>query len=502
MGGAGRGFLAGALASLPMALVMFLLANAVGLPTLPDLLADPFLFLIPGPIFGRLLDALQFGAKTLLLAGLLEGQLLVCALVGRWWAGRYGDAAPAGQLRGALVVTLAIYLAFATVGLALSNVGPLGVGLPTGPLVGLVGYGLVHLTYALALVGAYRWLDRRAAPGPDAPDQGRRRLLATLGAASLALAGGGTLWRALGGARIAGAATGLNGSLADDVTPTERFYTVSKNLADPRVDGGPWRLQVGGQVERPGSYSLDDLRGLPGREQPFTLACISNEVGGGLIGNARWRGVPLRDLIAAAGPRAGIRKVVFYAADGYTDSIAFDKAMEDATLLAYEMNGQPLTSAHGFPARLLVPDIYGMKNVKWITRIELLAADFRGYWQEKGWNDLAQIQTLSRIDLPLGGRTVAGAVEIGGIAHAGSRGVKRVEVSMDGGRSWTEARRRPALSPNSWTIWTLDWTPPGAGQYRLVVRATDGFDRVQVQGERPPFPDGSTGWHSVTVRAL
>jgi DMSO/TMAO reductase YedYZ molybdopterin-dependent catalytic subunit len=496
-----RGFLAGAIASLPMAAAMLALASAIGLPTLPDLLADPVLFLVPGPLFGLLIDALQFGAKSLLLAVLLEGQLIVCGLVGRAWARRSGQASPAAMWRGALTTTLAIYAAVVTVGLALVGVGPLGVGLPTGPLPGLAGLLLVHLAYALALVPAYRWLADRAAAAPAAPDRERRRFLGVLGATSLALVGGGTLWRALGGARIAGAG-GAREALSDEVTPVERFYTVSKNFADPRVDPVPWRLAVGGEVERPGSYALDDLRRLPAREQYFTLACISNLVGGDLIGNTRWRGVRLRDLIEAAGPRAGVRKVVFHAADGYTDSIAFDKAMEDATLLAYEMDGQPLTAAHGLPARLLIPDIYGMKNVKWVTKVELLTRDYRGYWQERGWNDLAEIQTLSRIDVPLGGRTVEGETTIGGVAHAGSRGVKRVEVSVDGGRTWRDAERRPPLSPNSWTIWTLAWTPPAPGQYRLVVRATDGFDRVQVQREADSFPDGATGWHTVTVRAL
>jgi hypothetical protein len=131
-----------------------------------------------------------------------------------------------------------------------------------------------------------------------------------------------------------------------------------------------------------------------------------------------------------------------------------------------------------------------------------LSGDFRGYWQEKGWNDLAQIQTFSRIDVPAGGRTISRPITIGGVAHAGSRGVRRVELSLDGGRSWVEAQRRPPLSQNSWTLWTYEWTPPGAGQYRLVVRATDGFDRVQLQQETPSFPDGATGWHAVTVRVL
>jgi DMSO/TMAO reductase YedYZ molybdopterin-dependent catalytic subunit len=481
---------------------MFLLASAAGLPTLPDLFADPVLFLVPGPLFGQLIDLLQFGAKSLLLAALLEGQLLVCALAGRFWAIRLvgEESAPRALWTSALKFVLAIYFAFVTLGLALLNVGLFGAALPTGPLIGLAGLLLVHLTYGLALVPAYLFFGRPAAAVE--PDRARRRLLATLGAASLALVGGGTLWRALGGSTVAGGASVVHEALSDEITPTDQFYKVSKNFGDPRVDAGPWRLEVAGQVERASTYTLDQLRAMPPQEQPFTLACISNLVGGDLIGNAHWRGVPLRDLIAAAGPQPGIQKVVFYAADGYSDSIAFAKAMDPATLLAYEMNGQPLVSGHGMPARLLVPDIYGMKNVKWITRIELLTGDFRGYWQEKGWNDLAQIQTFSRIDVPASGRTLSGPIAVGGIAHAGSRGVKRVELSVDGGRNWVDAQRRPPLSPNSWTLWTYDWTPPGPGAYRLVVRATDGYDRVQLQDERPSFPDGATGWHSVSVRVL
>src|SRR5262245_17912441 len=174
-----------------MAAVMFLLASLIGLPTLPDLLADPILFLIPGALFGLLIDALQFSAKSLLLAGLLLGQLLVCALVGRFWAGRLeGDDVPPSALwRSALTLTLAIYFGFATLGLALLNVGLFGAGLPSGPVLGLGGLLLVHLTYAAALVPAYRFLSRRpSAAGPADPE--RRRLLTTLGAASLALVGG------------------------------------------------------------------------------------------------------------------------------------------------------------------------------------------------------------------------------------------------------------------------------------------------------------------------
>lgn len=502
-----RGFLAGVLAGVPMIGVMLLLASLTGLPTLPDLFADPVLFLIPGPLFGRLIDALQFSAKTLLLAALLEGQLLVCGLVGRFWAGRSAGRPASDHWRSAAATVGTIYLAVISLGLGLAGQGIFGAALPTGMALGLGGLLLIHLTYAVSLVLLFRWIGRRPVVADAPASLRRRRLLAAVGAASLAAIGGGTLWRVGyplgGGATVAGAsAGGVSGELSDEVTPTDRFYAVSKNFSDPRVDPGPWTLAIDGAVEQPFRVTLDELRALPPQEQYFTLSCVSNVVGGDLIGNAHWRGVPLRSLIERAQPRGGIRKVVFYAADGYTDSIAYDKATFDRTLVAYEMNGQPLNARHGAPARLLIPGIYGMKNVKWATRVELLTREFRGYWQERGWSDPAPVQTFSRIDVPLGGRTVAGQTRIGGIAHAGDRAVKRVEVTTDGGKSWVDAVLRPPLGPDAWTIWTYDWTPPGPGQYTLEVRATDGLDRVQVPDRGSSFPDGPTGWHSVTVRAI
>ena len=504
------GFVAGLIAGLPMAALMFALSSIVGLPTLPDLFADPLLFLLPGPIFGLLIDALQFSAKSLLLAGLLEGQLLFCGWVGRIWAGRAFDCVRPRPWREAAIVAGVVFIAFEGVVLTLLGMGFLGAALPTGMVVGLVGYGALHAVYAVGLVFAFGWLGERKMPqsrpssGGRGDEIGRRRVVTTLAVSSVAIVGGGTFWRVAGGATVAGSSGGgLTGELSPEVTPTDQFYTVSKNFADPHVDAATWRLQITGLVERPTTLTLDALRALPATEQYFTLACISNLVGGDLIGNARWRGVKLRDLLNAAGVKPGVRKVVLSSsADSYSDSITFDKAMEETTLLAYEMNGEPLTYKHGAPARLLIPGIYGMKNVKWVTRIELVDREFLGYWQERGWSDAAAIQTFSRIDVPIGGRTVAGPIQIGGVAHAGDRGIKKVEVSTDGGRTWLEANRKPPLSPNSWTIWTLDWTPPGPGAYQLKVRATDGLDRVQDATIRDSFPDGATGYHSVSVRVI
>ena len=500
------GFLAGVIAGLPMATIMFVLARLTGVPTFPDLFADPVLFLIPGALFGFLIENLQYTARTLLLAGLLEGQLILGGVIGRYWAGKWGADPPQRQWRGAVIVIGFLFLLFEFAVLPLIGAGLLGIGLIASTYIVALTYLASHVTFGIALVLAFRWLRTRrlvASKQETVPVSSRRRFLASIAAASLAIVGGGTLWRALGGSRVIGGADGrLTGRISSDITPVDRFYTISKNLADPKVDGGAWQLELRGQVNRPLMLTYESLKAMPATEQYFTLACISNSVGGDLIGNNYWKGVLLKDLIESAGYPPGIRKVVFHAADGYTDSIRLTKALEARTMLAYEMNGARLTDSHGFPARLLIPSIYGMKNVKWITRIELLDREFLGYWAQKGWNDVAEIQTLSRIDIPLHGRTVSGPVTIGGIAHAGSRKITRVEVSIDRGLSWFDAELKTPLGPDTWTIWQTIWNPPAPGQYDLRVRATDGLARVQVSDRRASFPDGSTGWHEVSIRVV
>jgi DMSO/TMAO reductase YedYZ molybdopterin-dependent catalytic subunit len=281
--------------------------------------------------------------------------------------------------------------------------------------------------------------------------------------------------------------------LALEVTPVPDFYEVSKNPFDPQVDAGRWRLEVGGLVEKPLSLSYDEIRSLPSVEQYATLECIDNKVGGDLIGNALWRGVRLREIIDMAGLRQGVIDIVLRASDDYTDSIPLNRAMADGTILVYEMNGEPLTSSHGFPLRLIVPGIYGMKNVKWVKRIEARDIDFKGYWQARGWDDRAEYKTMSRIDAP--DTDVMGTATIAGIAFAGDRGIKRVEVSTDGGKTWEDAQIKPALSPYSWVLWHKEWTPASKGKHTLIVRATDGQGIAQTSEYSPAAPSGTSGHH-------
>ncbi len=288
----------------------------------------------------------------------------------------------------------------------------------------------------------------------------------------------------------------LNG-LALEVTPTEDFYQVSKNPFDPEVDAKRWRLEISGMVENPLSLNYQEIKSLPAVEQYATLACIDNPVGGNLIGNALWRGVWLKDLLERAGIKEGVVDITFRASDNYTDSISLARAMTEATILVYEMNGKPLTNAHGFPLRLLVPGIFGMKNVKWITRIEAVNYDFKGYWQKRGWDDKAEYKTMSRIDAP--DSSVTGGATIAGVAFAGDRSISKVEVSTDGGKTWEPAEIKPALSNYSWVLWHKAWSPVQAGNYSIKVRATDGRGDTQTAHFAPPDPSGATGIHSVKV---
>jgi len=288
--------------------------------------------------------------------------------------------------------------------------------------------------------------------------------------------------------------------LTTEVLTPKEFYTVSKNLLDPSVDVAGWSLKVDGLVERPATYVYSDITSLPTYSDYYTLQCISNTVGGDLWGNAHWKGVRLVELLSRAGLKAGIRKVVFHADDGYTDSIPLDVALRPDALLAYEMNGRPLAKEHGFPARLLIPGIYGMKNVKWITQIELVDYDFKGYWAKQGWEDNAIYHTATRIDVPANRAQVGpGEIALGGVTFAGSRGIDRVEISLDDGKNWEPALLKPALSQNAWNLWVLK-KDLGPGTYQVKCRAVDGNGDVQNPEEMDPFPEGANGYHSIILR--
>jgi DMSO/TMAO reductase YedYZ molybdopterin-dependent catalytic subunit len=302
----------------------------------------------------------------------------------------------------------------------------------------------------------------------------------------------------------AGRAAFAIGGLSPEITPNREHYTVDESIIDPDIDADSWRLRIGGLVGRAAELTYQDLTGMASVEQIVTLTCISNVVGGELVGTARWTGVPLRDVLARAGgvSRRAVR-VVFHAVGGYTDSLPIAKALEATTMVAYGMNGARLPRAHGHPARIIAPGIYGMKNVKWLRRIEVVDHDYRGYWQRSaGWDNVAEVKTASRIDVPADEDLVRGELTVAGVAWAGTRRIRAVEVSPDGGRTWLAAVLRRELGPAAWRQWRVSLRPRPDGELRLLVRATDGTGAVQTEAAAPPYPAGASGHDEVRVRVL
>jgi DMSO/TMAO reductase YedYZ molybdopterin-dependent catalytic subunit len=290
--------------------------------------------------------------------------------------------------------------------------------------------------------------------------------------------------------------------LSPELTPVENFYITTKNFTDPNLDVNQWSLTIKGLVANPMTLSMADIKALPQVKVVHTLECISNTVGGDLIGNQRWTGVRVADLMKKVRPQSGVVDMIFRAADDYTDSVPISVLMNPDTVLAYEMNGKPLVPKHGYPARLLIPGIFGMKNVKWITQMEAVNYDYKGFWQSQGWSDPAPYLTMSRIDYPTGGAVKQKPLYVGGIAFAGNRGIGRVEVSVDGGKTWGDAQVRRPLGRNTWVLWTYPWIPTAPGDTTLVVRATDGTGAVQTADDANNYPDGATGYHKVAVKVV
>jgi DMSO/TMAO reductase YedYZ molybdopterin-dependent catalytic subunit len=288
-------------------------------------------------------------------------------------------------------------------------------------------------------------------------------------------------------------------ALRPALTSNDKFYVTSyRSAPDIRVE--QWSLAIKGLVEKPFRLTHPQLFERPAVSQIVTLECVGNGLAADAISTADWKGVPLKTLLEEAGASSQAVDVVFRAADGYSDSIPLARAMDGDVLVAHTMNGVPLPRGHGFPARIIVPGIYGMKNVQWLTEIEVVAQNYKGYYQQKGWSDEAIVKTSSHIDVPGHGGVLKGReAMVQGYAFAGTRGISRVELSMDGGESWREAALEPELSPAAWRFWRYRWELPPPGRHSLVVRATDGTGRMQFSEEQAPFPDGAAGLHEITV---
>ncbi len=384
-------------------------------------------------------------------------------------------------------------------------------------------FGNAALAVAVSLV-TLQWLLRAATPSEpraETLDFKRRQFLGgTIAVASVAVMSGaiGRTLLANRETRVAsvppvpkpgstasplpqGASLDVSG-VSPIVTPNESFYRIDTALLVPRIDASSWQLEVNGMVDNPFTITYDELLAMPQVEQYVTIACVSNEVGGDLVGNARWQGARLRDLLDRAGVQDGATQIVGRANDGWTAGFPTSWAMnpEREPMVVVAMNDEPLPAAHGYPARLIVPGLFGyVSATKWLTNIELTRLeDFDAYWVPRGWAKEAPILTQSRIDRPSGGGSVqAGPVPIAGVAWAPDRGVSKVEVSVDDGE-WMEADLSTPISDATWLQWVYRWeaTP---GSHRIQVRATDGNGETQTAERTRPDPDGARGYHTIQV---
>ena len=514
------GLLAGFVAGIVMTTTMLLLAT-LGVATPLFIIGDRLsVFIPPGPF---LLLMGKVGGynhlKQLGVGSTIVGQLLVGAIGGAI----FGLFVRGNPTRASAIWTMSVFVVLPVVGFAVALWPVLGtsyVGLPVevARLVTLVGFALCVFVFERTLATGFRFLmTRKISPSPTlrragaredyefTPAVGRRAFV--LGTIGLAAAGGGValarkLYRA---SAFSYDGTQYKGSIVQPITPNDLFYCVTKNVIDPKVNIDLWHLEIGGLVQNGTTWRFQDLLGLKPITQETTLMCISNGLDAGLISNAVWKGLPLRDLLDQAGLLSGAARVRLHGVDNYTDTIRLEKAMEPTTLLAYEMNGAPLPDRHGYPLRVIVPGYFGEKHVKWLTRIEVAGANAKGFYETQGWGSDFIVPTRSRIDVPddwafvsLGKLTAP--IEVKGIAFGGDRGVSRVELSFDDGQTWSDAEIYYSGGNLAWSLWKAQWTPAAVGDYSLVVRATDGDGDVQEWEEgRGPF-SGVSGLHKINVR--
>ncbi|MFB7512149.1 molybdopterin-dependent oxidoreductase [Streptomyces sp. NPDC056144] len=375
----------------------------------------------------------------------------------------------------------------------------------------------------------YVLAGRLRAPGAATDAAGRRGFLLIAGGAGLAATGAAALGRAAGSPvqehaaasraalRLprpaspappvpAGARLPVPG-ISPYLTPNRDFYRVDTALVVPKVDADRWRLRLHGLgVPEERVLTLPQLMARPALERDITLACVSNEVGGPYVGNARWLGVPLADLLREAGVRPPSRggpadQLVARSVDGMTIGTPVEDVMDGRdALLAFGMNGEPLPFTHGFPVRMVVPGLYGYVSAcKWITSLELTTFDaYDAYWVPRGWAAEAPVKTQSRIDTPrAGARPDAGTVAVAGVAWAQHRGIERVEVRIDDG-PWRPARLAAPTGRDTWRQWSYAWEA-APGRHAITVRATDGTGATQPERRTSTMPDGAQGWHTVEV---
>lgn len=472
----------------------------------------------PPPVKNFAISAFGSNDKTALVAGILVVLAVFAALIGVAAVRRIGYG-----LAGLAVFTgIGLLAALTRPDAGLTDAVPVLAGAAVGAFV------MTRLARAAAAIAGACAAQEPAAASPTTPEPrpgaqpDRRRFLIT-GSAAVAVAG----VSALAGARLAAPSSAVVrarstlrlpaparpapalpacadlriGGLSPFITPNGAFYRVDTALLLPQVAPADWQLRIHGMVEREITISFADLLKLPLIESYTTLACVSNPVSGPYIGNAKWLGASLASLLRSARIKTGADQLLCTSADGFTSGTPVQTVMDGRdALLAVAMNGAPLPVAHGFPARMVVPGLYGYVSAcKWVTDINVTTfAAAQGYWVPRGWSQQAPIKTESRIDVPnSSGPLRAGRNHVAGVAWAQHKGIDAVEVRIDGGQ-WQQARLAAVPGIDTWRQWVWAWEA-AAGTHTIEARATDATGYTQTAFQAPPEPNGATGYPSVTV---
>ncbi len=534
----------GALTALPVMALSYL-GQTAGLPFAPFDFFDWLARTLPGDIITAGIDAMVDTIRAINIGPTSEvakpveqltalmtftaigaGFGLVLGLINR----RSPMRLTATGIRGGLLLFAGLWLISASLGVA--DAPLLLSGLWLAVLMGGWGWGLAWVikragpAFAAAPpsepASAPMETDTEAAPMQSSPAMGRREFVRITGGSIAALTVG-----SYGLARLLEAGgsstpvvvepievTGMVDSPPDaelaariapapgtrsEKTSNADFYRIDINTRKPSVDSATWRLQLDGLVKSPLNLSLDELMAMPSISYYHTLSCISNRIGGDLIGTTLWTGVPISYVLGMAELRDTAQELFIESFDGFYESVPMRDLMNDRTILAYAMDGMPLPQEHGYPLRIIIPGHYGMKQPKWIEHMEVLDHEGRGYWVERGWSAEAFVRTTSVIDSVSGDAydEASGTIPIGGIGWAGTNGISKVEVQVDDG-PWAAAQlRAPALSPNTWVQWRYDW-PRVSGRHDFRVRAYDLSGTLQITSPEGVRPDGATGIHELT----
>jgi DMSO/TMAO reductase YedYZ molybdopterin-dependent catalytic subunit len=527
-------FLAGALAGLAALGFNFLLRLGGFAAFPPESALSAFLRVIPASLEEPMVQ--QFGDLAGQL-GLLIATLVAAAVYGAILVAydrfivRRAASTGLGRLEGLLVLGLVPWLLFGLALFPLDGNAFFGSASPFLPTAGIwvFPFSLLLVQAVFALVASFRYMPavtpkEVASQSVHTQDLRRREFIEKGGIGVLAVIGalfslsglgqlfpsgiqptGGSNPIDLEGAPAIFSDPRLATLVASEVTPNDAFYRVAIDVIDPAVDSSSWSLTVDGLVYASKVFSIQDVQDFPEVMQYTTFECVSNQVNGNLISNAKWGGVKISDILAnAGGVQAGASHVVFYSVDGYSVGIPLAKAMMSDSILAYSMNDQTLPTKHGYPLRGVIPGLYGMMSAKWIKRISVVGSVYDGYWQTRGWTNAASIYTETFIILP-SARSVSmsqngGSVIVAGYAFAGDRGVSKVEVSFDNGGTWQQAELKTPLSNLTWALWAIDWKPSAPGEYMAIARATDGQGQTQTSAKMDTFPNGATGYVSATLQ--